>query len=88
MANTTPVVYQQGTYAPDSTYRWMGSIAMDGGGDIALGYSASSTSLNPSVRYTGRVPGDALGTLAAETVLKAGQAHSWRTCLGGATTAR
>ena len=72
MASATPVVFQQGTYAPDSTYRWMGSIAMDGSGDIAVGYSASSTSLNPSVRYTGRVPGDALGTLAAETVLKAG----------------
>ena len=72
MASATPVVYQQGTYAPDSTYRWMGSIAMDGSGDIAVGYSASSTSLNPSVRYTGRVPGDPLGTLAAETTLKAG----------------
>ena len=37
--NGTPVVAQQGTYAPDSSYRWMGSIAMDKIGDIALGYS-------------------------------------------------
>ena len=72
MATATPVVYQQGTYAPDSTYRWMGSIAMDGSGDIAVGYSASSASVAPSIRYTGRVPGDPLGTLAAETTLKAG----------------
>ena len=35
--------YQQGTYAPDSSYRWMGSIAMDKIGDIGLGYSVSSS---------------------------------------------
>ena len=34
-----PTVYQQGTYAPDADFRWMGSIAMDGNGNIALGYS-------------------------------------------------
>jgi hypothetical protein len=36
---TTPVVYQQGTYAPNANYRWMGSVAMDHSGDMALGYS-------------------------------------------------
>lgn len=56
-------VYQQGTYAPDSTYRWMGSIAMDKSGDMALGYSASSSSLHPQIRYTGRLVGDPLGTM-------------------------
>ncbi len=61
-------VYQQGTFAPDSSYRWMGSIAMDKAGDIALGYSVSSTSMHPSIAYTVHVPGtDALGTLEAET---------------------
>jgi len=65
-------VFQQGTYSPDSTFRWMGSIAMDKAGDIAVGYSASSSSVFPSVRYTGRVPTDAAGTLEAETTLKAG----------------
>src|SRR5207237_7950032 len=64
--NATPTVFQQGTYAPDSTFRWMGSIAMDQSGDIAVGYSASSGSINPAVRYTGRVPGDPLGTLESE----------------------
>jgi hypothetical protein len=70
--NGTPTVFQQGTYAPDSTSRWMGSIAMDKVGDIALGYSASSGSVYPSVRYTGRVPTDSLGTMEAENVIKAG----------------
>ncbi len=59
----TPVIYQQGTYAPDSTHRWMGSIAMDGQGNIALGYSVSSSSVYPSVRYTGRLASDPLGTM-------------------------
>jgi len=48
-------VYQQGTYAPaDGTDRWMGSVAMNGNGDIAVGYSASSTSVYPSIRFAGR----------------------------------
>jgi hypothetical protein len=59
-------LYQQGTYAPDSTYRWMGSIAMDHVGDIAMGYSASNASMGPSIRYTGRVPTDTLGTMESE----------------------
>jgi hypothetical protein len=58
---------QQGTFAPDATYRWMGSAAMDQAGDIAVGYSASSSSVHPALRYTGRVPTDALGTMRAET---------------------
>ena len=70
--NGSPSVYQQGTYAPDATYRWMGSIAQDAVGDIALGYSGSSSSVFPYVAYAGRVPSDPLGTLSAETVAKAG----------------
>ena len=57
---------QQGTYAPDSTYRWMGSIAEDQSQNIGLGYSASSSSINPAIRFTGRVPGDPAGTLETE----------------------
>jgi len=59
-------VYQQGTYAPDATFRWMGSAAMDASGNLAIGYSASSSSIHPAVRYAGRVPTDPLGTLASE----------------------
>lgn len=47
-------IYQQGTYAPDGNSRWMGTAAMNGNGTIALGFSVSSTTVFPSMRYTGR----------------------------------
>ena len=59
-------LYQEGTYSPDSNYRWMGSIAMDKAGDIAVGYNVSSTAMSPSIRYTGRQSSDALGTMEGE----------------------
>ena len=40
---------------------------MDKLGNIALGYSASSSSVAPAIRYTGRLATDALGTMQAET---------------------
>ena len=64
--NATPTVMQQGTFAPDSSFRWMGSIGMDKVGDIAVGYSASSSSIHPAVRFSGRVPSDPAGTLESE----------------------
>lgn len=64
--NGTPFIYQQGTFMPDSTYRWMGSIGMDKAGDIALGYSASNADIYPAVRYTGRTPDDPPGILEDE----------------------
>ncbi|GAC1537974.1 MAG: hypothetical protein NVS2B7_08610 [Herpetosiphon sp.] len=70
--NGIPTIYQQGTFSPDSTSRWMGSIAMDKVGNMALGYSASSGSVYPSIRYTGRVPTDALGTMEAENSILTG----------------
>jgi hypothetical protein len=57
-------VYQQGTYSlSDNNSRWMGSIAMDSSGNIALGYSVSGTSLYPSIRYTGRKKYDSLNLM-------------------------
>src|SRR5574341_192984 len=48
-------IHQQGTYAPsDGLHRWMGSIAMDGAGNIALGYSLASRTVYPSIAYVGR----------------------------------
>jgi len=64
---SSPVVYQQSTYTPDTSYRWMGSIGMDDQGDIAVGYSVSSATLFPAIRYAGRLAGDALATLQAES---------------------
>ncbi len=66
-------LYQQGTFAPaDSNYRWMGSAAMDQAGDIAIGYSVSSGATSPAIRYTGRAPGDTLGTMQSEATLQPG----------------
>lgn len=58
-------VYQQGTYAPnDGIHRWMGSVAMDKQGNVAMGYSVvNGTSVFPGIRYTGRLAGDALGQM-------------------------
>ena len=61
--NATPTIFQQGTYAPDSAYRWMGSAAMDGSGGIGLGFSISSSSSVPGIRFTGRNASDAAGTM-------------------------
>lgn len=61
--NGTPMLYQQGTYAPDSSYRWLGSIAQDQVGNMALGFSISSSSTHPGIAYTGRLATDALGTM-------------------------
>ncbi len=59
-------IVQENTYAPDTTAsRWMGSIAMDKAGDLALGYSISDAStINPGIRYVGRLVGDPLGTMS------------------------
>lgn len=65
-------LYQTGTYAPDKTHRWLGSAAMDKVGNIALGYSVSSRSVFPSIRYATRSSTDPLGTLGAEVELIAG----------------
>jgi hypothetical protein len=71
---TGPVsVFQESTYQPDSTWRWMGSAAMDQAGDIAVGFSASSSSIFPQIRYAARLAGDPLNTLAqGEATLHAG----------------
>ncbi|HTB06058.1 MAG TPA: T9SS type A sorting domain-containing protein [Bacteroidia bacterium] len=67
-------IYQQGTYAPsDGSSRWNGSIGMDQDGDIGLQYSVSSGSVYPSIRYTGRMASDPLGTMTGtETTVVTG----------------
>jgi hypothetical protein len=70
-------LFQEGTYSPDATNRWMGSIAMDQSGNIALGYSASSGSVSPGLRFTGRQAADAAGTMTtSETTIIAGSASN------------
>lgn len=74
-------VFQQGTFAPDGgapgladdVHRWMGSIAMDKDGSVALGFSAGSDSVFPSIRYTGRLVADPAGAMPiGEVTLVAG----------------
>ncbi len=73
--NGTPTVFQQGTYAPaDGNWRWLGSMAMDQAEDFALGFSISNgTTLKPSIAWTGRLNGDAVGTMGqGETTIDTG----------------
>jgi hypothetical protein len=60
---TTPIQQQVFPGTSDGLHRWMGSVAVDKQGDMALGYSVSSSTLNPDIRYAGRLAGDPLGTL-------------------------
>jgi len=69
---TTPTTFQQGTYAPDSTGRFMSSLARDKMGNIAMSYTVSSASVSPTIGFTGRAPGDPLGQMGAETILVPG----------------
>lgn len=72
--NGTFALFQQGTFAPaDGNHRWMGSIAMDQAGNMGLGYSVSGPSRFPSIRYTGRMPGDPAGTMETEASIREGQ---------------
>ena len=59
-----PFVNQQGTYAPDAHWRWMGSAAMDRAGNIGLGFSISGPDMNPGITYTGRSVSDPPGVMA------------------------
>lgn len=70
--NEVPVVYQASTWAPDSDFRWMSSIAMDGEGNVALGYSVSSGTTYPGIRFTGRRVGDLPSTMRGEATIVEG----------------
>jgi hypothetical protein len=67
--NGTPNVVQTGTWAPDGNYRWMGSAAMDKFGNLAVGYSVSSSGMHPAIRYAARLASDLAGTLGNEVSL-------------------
>jgi hypothetical protein len=71
--NATPVVFQHGTLTSGGTSLWMGSIAMDKVGDLALGFSESSSTIHPTVAFTGRTPSDPLGAMEGIAVILAGK---------------
>ena len=73
-------VYQQSTFSPNSANRWVGSLAMNSAGDMGLGYSVSSTSVFPSIRFTGRLGSDPLNQMTlGEGVIVAGTGYQSHT---------
>ena len=75
-----PVLYQQGTYAPEGFFRWMPSIDMDKKGDIGVGYSFGGTPNFTGQRFAAQKAGDTKGTLSFhETVLANGEAAQTNT---------
>jgi len=72
--STSLSLHQSGQTPDDGHYRWMGSIAMDRRGDIALGYSRSSAREGdyPSIYYAGQTAGDRRGTTEREALIKKG----------------
>jgi hypothetical protein len=81
---STPTVYQQGTHSPDTAnYRWMGSIAQDKAGNIAVGYSISSPFVYPAINYAGREFSDPLGTMGSETSIIPGLGSQTNTARWG-----
>jgi hypothetical protein len=68
-ATPTPLdktLLQEGVYAPDAENRWMGGIAIDGSGNIGVGFSKSSADMHPQVMISGRTSEDPPGTLEDE----------------------
>jgi len=86
---TTPAQQQiYGNLGSDGLGRWMGSLAVDHLGDVALGYSTSKASVNPDIRYTGRLVGDTANTLPqGETTLQTGGGSQSGNC-GSSACAR
>jgi len=68
----TPHLYQAGTVQDKAISFWMPSIAMDKVGDIALGFSAASSTTDPSVMYTGRIPTDPLNKMESNKLVVKG----------------
>jgi hypothetical protein len=66
---SVPFIYQQSTVVDPNVDYWLGSIAMDKTGNIALGFSASSHTLFPSVYVAGRAPTDPAGAMFGPLVL-------------------
>ncbi len=60
-------IYQEGTFAPDDGLdRFMGSMAMDGNGNIGLAYNVTSPDMFVGVRFTGRRASDPLGEMTVQ----------------------
>jgi hypothetical protein len=78
--DSSPQLFQQGTYAPDGGYRWLPGIAMDRKGDIGIGYSFGDASRYPGQRFAARLAGDTMGEMTVhEAILAEGEASQTNT---------
>src|SRR3954452_15459182 len=60
-------IAQAATWDPDGAnviHRWMPSLAVNRNGDMALGYSTSSTTTKPAIKYAGRLAADPINTFS------------------------
>jgi hypothetical protein len=71
-ADAAWLLHQQGIVPPDSAHRWMGSLAMDGAGNIAIGYSVSGDKVYPGIRVAGRTGTDPQGRFGKEVIVVEG----------------
>ncbi|TQV89265.1 Calx-beta domain-containing protein [Aliikangiella coralliicola] len=69
----TVAVANEGTFAPDTNSRWMGSGAMDVNGNVAFGYSIASSAMVPSIAAATRLATDPANTLTDEIMLHNGE---------------
>jgi len=85
-----PTVVQAATFDPDGAdviYRFMPSVEVNRQGDLALGYSTSSSTTKPAIKYAGRLAGDPVNTFSqTEQVLIQGTGTQTGTCGGAACT--
>jgi hypothetical protein len=76
----TPVQQQTFNNGGDGLWRFMPSIAVDAQGNMAIGYSVSSSTTEPAINYAGRLANDSLNSLAqGEALLIAGAGHQTST---------
>lgn len=68
--STTPLQEQIFNNGADGLNRFMGSMAVDKDGNTALGYTVSSSTISPTIRYVGRLRTDTASTMPrTETTL-------------------
>ena len=79
--STSVSLHQSGQTPDDGEYRWMGSVAKDKNGNIALGYSRSSAAAGdfPSIYLSGQTAGEPLGTTDSESLVFQGSGSQFNT---------
>jgi hypothetical protein len=82
-------ITQAATFDPDGAdliYRFMPSLAVDRMGDMALGYSTSSSTTKPAIKYAGRLSTDPVNTFSqTEQLLIQGTGTQTGNCNGPCT---